>query len=219
LSEIADSLERPVALQIRRLVYSDLPAVIGIERRSFVTPWSLAMFVLELTKPSGICLAVVDEDAVLEQDGKDIGEEQPQHENGDRYAEVGDEHRAHVGRRVPPVGRDDSQCHPDRDGEQQRVNSQLDRRRHALDDYLGNRLAGLDRLAEVAGGEVAQVQGELHGYRLVEPEALVEGGTGGRVRLLLEGRMTRVARDDARQDEHDGGHTEDDRNAREKSSD
>lgn len=42
---------------IRRLAYSDLPAVIAIERRSFPTPWSLAMFVLELSKPSGICLA------------------------------------------------------------------------------------------------------------------------------------------------------------------
>jgi ribosomal-protein-alanine N-acetyltransferase len=31
--------------------------VIAIERRSFPTPWSLAMFVLELSKPSGICLA------------------------------------------------------------------------------------------------------------------------------------------------------------------
>lgn len=44
-------------LRIRRLVYSDLPAVLSIERRSFPTPWSLAMFVLELSKPSGICLA------------------------------------------------------------------------------------------------------------------------------------------------------------------
>jgi [ribosomal protein S18]-alanine N-acetyltransferase len=44
-------------LRIRRLTYSDLPAVISIERRSFSTPWSLAMFVLELSKPSGICLA------------------------------------------------------------------------------------------------------------------------------------------------------------------
>jgi [ribosomal protein S18]-alanine N-acetyltransferase len=41
----------------RRLSYSDLPGVLGIERRSFQTPWSLAMFVLELSKPSGICLA------------------------------------------------------------------------------------------------------------------------------------------------------------------
>lgn len=44
-------------VKIRRLAYSDLPAVIAIERRSFPTPWSLAMFVLELSKPSGICLA------------------------------------------------------------------------------------------------------------------------------------------------------------------
>jgi [ribosomal protein S18]-alanine N-acetyltransferase len=42
---------------LRRLAYSDLPAVISIERRSFPAPWSLAMFVLELSKPSGICLA------------------------------------------------------------------------------------------------------------------------------------------------------------------
>ena len=47
----------PDAVQVRRLAYSDLPGVISIERRSFPTPWSLAMFVLELSKPSGICLA------------------------------------------------------------------------------------------------------------------------------------------------------------------
>jgi [ribosomal protein S18]-alanine N-acetyltransferase len=45
--------------QLKRLTYSDLPAVLAIERRSFQTPWSLAMFVLELSKPSGICLAAV----------------------------------------------------------------------------------------------------------------------------------------------------------------
>jgi [ribosomal protein S18]-alanine N-acetyltransferase len=44
-------------VQIRRLSYPDLPQVIAIERRAFPTPWSLAMFVLELSKPSGICLA------------------------------------------------------------------------------------------------------------------------------------------------------------------
>ena len=45
---------------VRPLVYGDLPAVLAIERRSFATPWSLAMFVLELSKPSGICLAIGD---------------------------------------------------------------------------------------------------------------------------------------------------------------
>jgi ribosomal-protein-alanine N-acetyltransferase len=43
--------------EIRRLTYADLPQVIAVERRAFPTPWSLAMFVLELSKPSGICLA------------------------------------------------------------------------------------------------------------------------------------------------------------------
>jgi [ribosomal protein S18]-alanine N-acetyltransferase len=42
---------------VRPLSYSDLPQVIGIERRAFPTPWSLAMFVLELSKPSGVCLS------------------------------------------------------------------------------------------------------------------------------------------------------------------
>ena len=52
-------------LKLRRLTYADLPAVISIERRSFPTPWSLAMFVLELSKPGGICLAAEDEDGAL----------------------------------------------------------------------------------------------------------------------------------------------------------
>ncbi len=47
----------PPDLLIRRLTYADLPQVIAIERRAFPAPWSLAMFVLELSKPGGICLA------------------------------------------------------------------------------------------------------------------------------------------------------------------
>ena len=47
------------AVTIRRLTYGDLPSVLSIERRSFPAPWSLAMFVLELSKPSGVCLAAV----------------------------------------------------------------------------------------------------------------------------------------------------------------
>ncbi len=52
-----DRGEGSALVEIRQLGYSDLPAVISIERRAFPTPWSLAMFVLELSKPSGICLA------------------------------------------------------------------------------------------------------------------------------------------------------------------
>jgi ribosomal-protein-alanine N-acetyltransferase len=46
---------------VRPLAYGDLPQVIAIERRAFPTPWSLAMFVLELSKASGICLAAEEE--------------------------------------------------------------------------------------------------------------------------------------------------------------
>jgi ribosomal-protein-alanine N-acetyltransferase len=52
-------------LEIRRLAYADLPQAIAIERRSFPTPWSLAMFVLELSKPSGICLAALRDERIV----------------------------------------------------------------------------------------------------------------------------------------------------------
>jgi [ribosomal protein S18]-alanine N-acetyltransferase len=54
------------SLTIRPLGYADLPQVIAIERRAFPTAWSLGMFVLELSKPSGICLAAI-------RDGKLVG--------------------------------------------------------------------------------------------------------------------------------------------------
>ncbi|MSO42248.1 MAG: ribosomal-protein-alanine N-acetyltransferase [Solirubrobacterales bacterium] len=66
LSEIVEGPLEGEGVRLRRLAYSDLPSVISIERRSFPTPWSLAMFVLELSKPSGICLAA-------EEDGRLIG--------------------------------------------------------------------------------------------------------------------------------------------------
>jgi [ribosomal protein S18]-alanine N-acetyltransferase len=50
----------PARTAIRPLSYADLPQVMAIERRAFTTPWSLAMFVLELAKPSGLCLAALD---------------------------------------------------------------------------------------------------------------------------------------------------------------
>jgi len=54
-----------VTTEIRRLTYADLPQVIAIERRTFPAPWSLAMFVLELSKPSGVCLAALRDGALV----------------------------------------------------------------------------------------------------------------------------------------------------------
>jgi len=56
-SPSADVTDGP--LEIRRLTYADLPELISIERRAFPTPWSLAMFVLELSKPASVCLAAL----------------------------------------------------------------------------------------------------------------------------------------------------------------
>lgn len=49
-------------MEIRRLTYSDLPSVMAIERRSFPSPWSLAMFLSELSRPRSICLAAATEE-------------------------------------------------------------------------------------------------------------------------------------------------------------
>ncbi|MGO9489014.1 MAG: ribosomal protein S18-alanine N-acetyltransferase [Solirubrobacteraceae bacterium] len=53
------------AIRIRSLGYPDLPQVIGIERRVFPTPWSLAMFVLELSKQTGVCLAACCDERLI----------------------------------------------------------------------------------------------------------------------------------------------------------
>jgi ribosomal-protein-alanine N-acetyltransferase len=42
---------------IRRLELDDIAPALRIERESFATPWSEAMFVLEISKASSICLA------------------------------------------------------------------------------------------------------------------------------------------------------------------
>jgi ribosomal-protein-alanine N-acetyltransferase len=60
-STVQVAAEGSFSVDIRGLTYADLPRVIAIERRVFPTPWSLAMFVLELSKSSGVCLAALHE--------------------------------------------------------------------------------------------------------------------------------------------------------------
>ena len=58
-AELALAAKTTMTLEIRSLHYSDLPDVAAIERRAFPTPWSIAMFVLEMSKPTGVCLAAL----------------------------------------------------------------------------------------------------------------------------------------------------------------
>jgi len=68
-SGLNETVERPAidspAIHVRQLTYADLPVVISIERRSFTSPWSPGMFVLEMSKRSTISLAAVDPDDKL----------------------------------------------------------------------------------------------------------------------------------------------------------
>ena len=57
--------DRSVPVEIRSLTYPDLPGVMAVERRVYPTPWSLAMFVLELSKQSGVCLAAVSQERLV----------------------------------------------------------------------------------------------------------------------------------------------------------
>ncbi len=47
-------------IELRRLSARDLTAIEEIEKRSYPTPWSRAMFAGELAKPSSICLGAFD---------------------------------------------------------------------------------------------------------------------------------------------------------------
>lgn len=52
-------------IAIRRMTMQDIAAALEIEHKSFPTPWSTAMFVLELSKAGSICLAATDEDDLI----------------------------------------------------------------------------------------------------------------------------------------------------------
>ena len=53
-------------VELRRIGVEDLDAVEEIERASYPTPWSRAMFVAELRKPSSLALgAFTEEDALI----------------------------------------------------------------------------------------------------------------------------------------------------------
>jgi [ribosomal protein S18]-alanine N-acetyltransferase len=49
-----------LTFEIRDLGYPDIPKVVAVERRAYAAAWSMSMFVLELSKPSGVCLAAVN---------------------------------------------------------------------------------------------------------------------------------------------------------------
>lgn len=51
--------------EIRKFELSDIADALQIEHKCFPTPWSSAMFVLELSKSSSICLAATEDDVMV----------------------------------------------------------------------------------------------------------------------------------------------------------
>jgi ribosomal-protein-alanine N-acetyltransferase len=54
-----------VAVEIRRLVLTDIDAIEAIEQRAYRTPWSRSMFASELAKPTSICLGAFEGDRLV----------------------------------------------------------------------------------------------------------------------------------------------------------
>ena len=52
-------------ITVRRLAYADLTRVVAIERRAFPAPWSLPMFLMELSRAGGISLAAEEDGDVV----------------------------------------------------------------------------------------------------------------------------------------------------------
>ena len=154
------------------------------------------------------------DERVLQGDGEQVLEEEAEHEDRHRDAGVGDDHRAGVGRRVALVGGDDSERDADEDGEREGDDGQLDRRRQAFDEDLGDAATLAERVAEVAREQVPEERDELVPDRLVEPVALVERIAGRRRRPLAEGGAARIAGDHAGHDEHGGDDPEQHRDRR-----
>ena len=72
--------------------------------------------------------------------------------------------------RVRPRRRNDSERHGDRHGYDEPEHGELGGGRQAGLDLVGDRLAGGERIAEVAAGQVADVANELQVKRFVEAE-------------------------------------------------
>lgn len=63
MAEAASSNRSP-AIELTSLRFSDLSAVLEIERVAFRAPWSLGMFAMEIAKPSTVALAARGESGV-----------------------------------------------------------------------------------------------------------------------------------------------------------
>ena len=102
-------------------------------------------------------------------------EEEAQPERRDGQPADSDEPDQEVGPSPARHGGDDAERDGQADVDQHRDGGQLEGRREALHEIVGDGLSGLDRAAEVAVDEVAEVARVLDGQGAVEAEVLADG--------------------------------------------
>src|SRR5207247_765666 len=85
--------------------------------------------------------------------------------------------------------------------------SELDRRRQALPDVLGDGPARENRIPEIAEQDVLDVEAVLDGQGLVEAEVMHQDLLIALARIDVQEQVDRVAREPC-QDEHDADHDE-----------
>jgi hypothetical protein len=97
-----------------------------------------------------------------------------------------------IGRPVLAHCRQNAERNADSGAEQDREGGELDRRRHHPRDVVRHRPPGPQRIAEVSGGDVAEIARELHVDRLVHAELFVDLLVGRLVGFLANDGPDRI---------------------------
>jgi hypothetical protein len=139
----------------------------------------------------------------LQQVIEDIGEQQPGEEHRQRHAGRGHDAAEMVDPGTLLHRRQHAERDGDTDGENEGDQRELGRGRQARRDLGHHRLAGAERVAEIAVRQVDDVTDELLGQRLVEPELGPDLGDRLRARRQPRKVRRRIARQQARQHEGD----------------
>ena len=105
-----------------------------------------------------------------EQVVEDIDQDQAGEEHRQRHARGRDHAAGMIDQRAGPGRRQDAERHRDQHRDDQAEQRQLGRGRQPGLDFLADRLAGGQRVAEIAVREIVDVAAELHDQRLVEAE-------------------------------------------------
>ncbi len=143
--------------------------------------------------------------------------EDPHPEHGNRVTELREQHRAVVPDRVLANRGQHTERHPNRGGNHQREDRQLDRRRHRVKNDVGHRPRLENRRPEIALDNMKQVMAKLDRQRLVQPENPLNPRDVLRRRVLPEQHRRRVTGNQVQQEKNEHRDSEQHRNEQEQS--